>query len=172
MSIVEEANNWGHQALNPRDPRLPVEVLRQQDVVVGTNTGGVSAIQFNIRLISVQLRKSSQVYALASISVSHDSTTALPVRVSTSGFELGGTQGSKRWGLDSTAVVDGVRVPARAFGPIRNILLGTPTGNVSAAITVQKDNETSITLLAEIAVFRFLPTVFQSGGPLFPQGEY
>lgn len=172
MSIVATEGNWGHQALSPQDPRWPVEVLRAEGTVTGNATGGVSAIQFNIRDVSAQLRKSSQVYALAGLSMEHDSTANVGIIVASSGFQLGGRTIARRWEFTDAALVGTRRIPSQGIAELRNILLGTPTASSSAALTFTKSNDEGIVLQAELTLFRFLPTVFRAGGPVFPQGQY
>jgi len=168
VTITTEFENWAHQALNPKDPRLPIELMRIRASATGTNTGGFNNLNFVLRT----RRPSSQVYALASVEVEDDALNAINVIVQPANFSLGGVLSDRTWGMEGANAVSGRRaINAQDMGQ-RNVILGTPSGQAVALISVIVANDDGITTFANVSIFRFLPTVWQSGGPMFPQGIF
>lgn len=172
MTVVVNVTDWSHQALNPRDPRLPVEVMRAGQVVVGDGSGGVQTVRFFVRESVTQPARSSQIYAIASFHAQNNQAANFMISVTSGGFELGARLNRRTWAFNSNGIVDALRTIDEGVATLKNALLGSPTASTSAFLDVAMTNTNAITLTAAISLFRFLPTVFQSGGPIFPQGEY
>jgi len=173
MTITAIGDAWSHQALNPKDPRLPVEVIRSGQIVTGDGSGGTMVVNFPIRLLASQARKSSQIYAIASFHAQQNNTSNQAISVTAQGFELGAAQNRRTWGFQTDGNVGSVRTVVHGLDSLKNALLGSPSAIATdAVVLVEMTNVDTIILTAAISLFRFLPTVFQAGGPLFPQGEY
>lgn len=168
MSITTEHENWAHQALNPRDPRLPVEMMRIRASATGNASGGFNTQNFVVRT----RRPSSQVYALASVEAEDNALQDFNLLVQPANFSLGGVLSDRTWSMTTLNAVGGRRSLQASELVMRNVMLGTPSGAAVALISCIAANDDGITTFVNVSIFRFLPTVWQAGGPVFPQGIF
>lgn len=172
MSIAVADKNFRHQALNPRDPRLPVELMiGGPTAVTGDASGGVQGVVYTLRSVADQA-PSSQVYSVAAVYFQYTEDAPIGYRVIAAGFRVGGSVFTRRWQFRSESDVEGQTIPDAAPTSLRNTLLGTPTDTVDGSVSMQVNNVLGALLTCRIVFYRFLPTVFQSGGPIYPEGQY